>query len=78
MGDDSVTLFTVKDRTLTKGGAVTLEAKAEPRAVFIAKDGKTAWALRFGDGKVTKLAIKGDSCRAWPIMPWACRPMAAR
>ena len=60
VGDDSVTLFTVKDRVLTKGGAVTLEAKAEPRAVFIAKDGKTAWALRFGDGKVTRLKIDGD------------------
>jgi hypothetical protein len=60
VGDDSVTLFTVKDRTLTKGGAVTLDAKAEPRAVFIAKDGKTAWALRFGDGKATKLKIDSD------------------
>ena len=60
VGDDSITLFTIKDRTLTKGGSVTLEAKAEPRAVFIARDGKTAWALRFGDGKTTKLAIKGD------------------
>ena len=60
VGDDSVTLFTVKDRQLTRGGAVTLEAKAEPRAVFIAKDGKTAWALRFGDGKTTKLKIDGD------------------
>jgi DNA-binding beta-propeller fold protein YncE len=28
--------------------------------VLIAADGKTAYALRFGDGKVTKLAIKGD------------------
>lgn len=60
VGDDSVTLFTVKDRQLTRGGAVTLEAKAEPRAVFIARDGKTAWALRFGDGKATKLKIDGD------------------
>jgi DNA-binding beta-propeller fold protein YncE len=60
VGDDSITLFTIKDRVLTKGGAVTLEAKAEPRAVFIAKDGKTAWALRFGDGKTTKLKIDGD------------------
>lgn len=60
VGDDSITLFTVKDRALTRGGAVTLDAKAEPRAVFIAREGKTAWALRFGDGKVTKLAIKGD------------------
>jgi hypothetical protein len=60
VGDDSITLFTVKDRQLTRGGSVTLEAKAEPRAVFIAKDGKTAWALRFGDGKTTKLKIDGD------------------
>jgi DNA-binding beta-propeller fold protein YncE len=59
VGDDSVTLFTVKDRTLTQGSQVKLEAKAEPRAVFIAHDGKTAWALRFGDGKVTRLKIDG-------------------
>ena len=61
VGDDSITLFSVKDRMLTKGGAVTLDAKAEPRAVFIAKDGKTAWALRFGDGKTTKLKIDGTA-----------------
>ena len=59
-GDDSITLFTVKDRQLTKGGVVTLEAKAEPRDVIIAPDGKTAYALRFGDAKVTKLKIDGD------------------
>ncbi len=28
--------------------------------MIIAPDGKTAWALRFGDGKVTKLTINGD------------------
>jgi len=60
VGDDSITLFTIKDRHLTKGGQVKLEAKAEPRDVLIAPDGKFAYAMRFGDGKVTKLAIKGD------------------
>src|SRR3954463_15917738 len=60
VGDDTITLFTIKDRHLTRGGQVKLEAKAEPRDVIIARDGKTAYALRFGDGKVTKLAIKGD------------------
>jgi hypothetical protein len=60
VGDDSITLFTIKDRHLTRGGQVKLEAKAEPRDVIIAPDGRTAYALRFGDGKVTKLAIKGD------------------
>lgn len=59
-GDDTVTLFTIKDRQLTKTSQVKLEAKAEPRDVIIAPDGKTAYALRFGDAKVTKLAIKGD------------------
>jgi len=61
VGDDSITLFTIKDRNLTQGSQVKLDAKAEPRAVFIARDGKTAWALRFGDGKATKLAIKGSA-----------------
>ena len=60
VGDDSITLFTIKDRHLTQASQVKLEAKAEPRDVIIARDGKTAYALRFGDGKVTKLAIKGD------------------
>lgn len=60
VGDDTITLFTIKDRHLTRGGQVKLEAKAEPRDVLIAPDGKTAYALRFGDGKVTRLAIQGD------------------
>jgi DNA-binding beta-propeller fold protein YncE len=60
VGDDTITLFTIKDRHLTRGGQVKLEAKAEPRDVIMAPDGKFAYALRFGDGKVTKLAIKGD------------------
>jgi len=60
VGDDTVTLFTIKDRHLTRTSQVKLEAKAEPRDVLIAPDGKFAYALRFGDGKVTKLAIKGD------------------
>jgi WD40 repeat protein len=60
VGDDTITLFTIKDRQLTQASQVKLEAKAEPRDVIIARDGKTAYALRFGDGKVTKLAINGD------------------
>ncbi|MES2473257.1 MAG: beta-propeller fold lactonase family protein [Pseudomonadota bacterium] len=59
-GDDTVTLFTIKDRQLTKASQVKLEAKAEPRDVIISRDGKFAYALRFGDAKVTKLAINGD------------------
>lgn len=60
VGDDTITLFTIKDRQLTQGSQIKLEAKAEPRDVIIAPDGVTAYALRFGDAKVTKLAIKGD------------------
>ena len=59
-GDDTITLFTIKDRSLTRASQVKLEAKAEPRDVIISRDGKFAYALRFGDAKVTKLAIKGD------------------
>ncbi|HET7085913.1 MAG TPA: beta-propeller fold lactonase family protein [Rhizomicrobium sp.] len=60
VGDDTITLFSIKDRHLTQTSQIKLEAKAEPRDVIIARDGKTAYALRFGDGKATKLAIKGD------------------
>ncbi|HYS45412.1 MAG TPA: beta-propeller fold lactonase family protein [Rhizomicrobium sp.] len=59
-GDDTITLFAIKDRQLTQTSQVKLEAKAEPRDVIIAPGGATAYALRFGDGKVTKLTIKGD------------------
>ncbi|HVV28803.1 MAG TPA: hypothetical protein VHC40_12635 [Rhizomicrobium sp.] len=60
VGDDTVTLFGIENRRLTRKGQVKLDAKAEPRAVFIGPDGKTAWALRFGDGKATRLRIDGD------------------
>ena len=59
-GDDTITLFTIKDRQLTQASQVKLEAKAEPRDVIIAPDGRSAYALRFGDAKVTKLAINDD------------------
>lgn len=61
VGDDTITFFAIKDRALTRQAQVKLDAKAEPRAVFFAPDGKTAWALRFGDGKATKLAIAGST-----------------
>jgi DNA-binding beta-propeller fold protein YncE len=38
-------------------GTVPLEAKAEPRDVVVAPDGKAAYAVRFGDGRLTQLAI---------------------
>ena len=60
INDETVTLFTIKDRQLTQASQVKLDAKSEPRDVIIAPDGKTAWALRFGDGLVTKLKIDGD------------------
>jgi DNA-binding beta-propeller fold protein YncE len=60
VNDDTITLFTIKDRQLTQKSQVKLEPKAEPRDVIIAPDGRTAWALRFGDGKVTELKIEGD------------------
>lgn len=59
VGDDTVTLYAIKDRQLRQTAQVKLDAKAEPRHVMFAPDGKTAYALRFGDGKVTKLAIEG-------------------
>jgi DNA-binding beta-propeller fold protein YncE len=59
VGDDTVTLFAIKNRQLTQTAQVKLDAKAEPRQVLFAPDGKTAYALRFGDGKMTRLAIAG-------------------
>ncbi len=61
VADDTVTLFTIKDRQLTAAGKVQLEAKSEPRDVVFAPDGKSAYVVRWGDGKITKLVISGTS-----------------
>jgi DNA-binding beta-propeller fold protein YncE len=58
-GDDSVAIFSISGRQLTAVGKIQLEAKSEPRDALIAPDGRTAYVVRWGDGKITKLAIDG-------------------
>ncbi|MBU3078604.1 beta-propeller fold lactonase family protein [Sphingomonas quercus] len=60
--DDSIAVLAVRGgTTLEQVGTVKLEAKAEPRDVVMTPDGRSAYAVRFGDGKLTRLAIKGNS-----------------
>jgi len=58
-GEDAIYVYSVSGRQLTQVGKIQLEAKSEPRDVIIAPDGKSAYAVRWGDGKLSKLAING-------------------
>jgi 6-phosphogluconolactonase (cycloisomerase 2 family) len=58
--DDSVAVLSVTPgRDMKLIDTIRLEPKAEPRDVVIAPDNRTAYVVRFGDGKITKLAIDG-------------------
>lgn len=60
--DDSIAVLTVgRNGALAQIGSIKLEAKAEPRDVVIAPDGRSAYVVRFGDAKITQLAIDGQT-----------------
>lgn len=67
--DDSVAVVGVQpDGTLKLLQTIRLEAKSEPRDVVASPDGRTAYVVRFGDAKLTKLAIdKAEVRRAGEI-----------
>jgi hypothetical protein len=58
-GEDAIYVYSIAGRQLTQVGKVQLEAKSEPRDVIIAPDGKSAYVVRWDDGKLTRLAISG-------------------
>jgi len=61
-GADSIAVLSVRDgETLERVGTIKLEPKSEPRDVIMTPDGRTAYAVRFGDGKLTRLAINGTT-----------------
>ena len=58
--DDAVAIVEiVGGRDIRQIGTIRLEPKSEPRDVVIAPDGRSAYVVRFGDGKLTRLAIRG-------------------
>ncbi len=60
-GENAIYVYTVADRQLTQVGKVMLDDKSEPRDVIFSPDGKNAYVVRWGDGKLTKLAINGTN-----------------
>ena len=62
--DDSVSLVAIAaDGSLQRLQTIKLEAKSDPRDVVIARDGRSAYVVRFGDGRLTRLAITSDGVR---------------
>jgi 6-phosphogluconolactonase (cycloisomerase 2 family) len=62
--DDSVSVLSVTPgKALKLLDTIKLEPKAEPRDVVIAPDNRSAYVVRFGDGKITRLTIDGTSVK---------------
>lgn len=66
-----------------RGGAmrvlaeVALEPGSEPRDVVVAPDRRSAYVVRFGDGRLTRLAIRGDSLTRDGDIPVGTNPDGA-
>jgi WD40 repeat protein len=58
-GEGAVYVYTIADRRLTQVGKIDLGPKSEPRDVIFAPDGRNAYVVGWGNGKLTKLAING-------------------
>ncbi len=58
-GEGAVYVYSIADRHLTQVGKIDVGAKSEPRDVIFAPDGKNAYVVGWGNGKLTKLAIDG-------------------
>ncbi len=62
--DESVSVVEVlPDGTLKLLQTIKLEAKSEPRDVVSSPDGRSAYVVRFGDGKLSKLVIDAAGVR---------------
>ena len=60
--DDSVSVLSITPgKAMKLVSTIRLEPKAEPRDVVIAPDSRSAYVVRFGDGKITRLLIDGTT-----------------
>ncbi|MEO7169711.1 MAG: hypothetical protein ABIY39_04975, partial [Sphingomonas sp.] len=62
-GDDTVSIFTIKDKRLTPAGKVQLPAKARPTDVAFLPNGKGAVAVAQTAGQLMRLSVSGDSVK---------------
>ena len=62
--DDAVAVVSVgRGGNLKLLMTIQLEPKSEPRDVVMSPDGRSAYVMRFGDGKITRLGIAGTKVR---------------
>ena len=60
-GDDVVSVFSIKGKTLTPAGKVQLPAKARPTDVAFLPDGKSAIVVAQSAGQLMRLSVAGDT-----------------
>jgi 6-phosphogluconolactonase (cycloisomerase 2 family) len=62
--DDLVSVLSITPgKEMRLVDTIQLVSKSEPRDVVIAPDNRTAYVVRFGDGKITKLSIEGGAVK---------------
>lgn len=60
-GSDTISVFSIAGKRLTKVGDVPLAYQSRPTDVSFSPDGKTALAVAQSDGELIKLAVNGTS-----------------
>lgn len=63
-GDDAITAFTLKGKTLTRVGQTVLAKGTAPTDIVFTPDGKQAVAVGRGNSKLTLLSVDGTSLTA--------------
>lgn len=76
--DDSISLLTIDHgASLRLISSIRLEPKSEPRDVIFAPDGRHAYAVRFGDARLTELAVSRKQLTRVRDIPVGVQPDGA-
>ena len=62
-GDDTVSIFTIRDKRLTPAGKIQLPAKARPTDVAFLPNGKSAIVVAQSAGQLMRLSVSGDTVK---------------
>ena len=76
--DESVSVLSVvPGKALKLIETIKLEPKSEPRDVVLAPDGRTAYVVRFGDGKISPFSVRGTKLTRLTDIPVGTQPDGA-
>ena len=63
-GGDSVSVFRIQGKTLSPAGTIAMPSGSKPLDVKFSPDGRSAYVVTQGDGRLVHLAIEGDRVTA--------------